>query len=106
MARAWPQEVDVVEIPAYADKYRFTRLERTDGILRLALHTEGGPFQWTLEAQRELVSVFTDVGADRANRLIILTGSGDEFSGPYQSARRTVYNQGGVSITSEGLDRV
>jgi enoyl-CoA hydratase/carnithine racemase len=96
----------LVDIPAYADKYRFTKLERTDGILRLGLHTDGGPFQWNLDAQRELVNVFTDVGADRENRLIILTGTGDEFSGPYQSTTRTVYNEGGVSISSEGLDRV
>jgi enoyl-CoA hydratase/carnithine racemase len=100
------REVEMVEIPQYADKYRFSKLERTDGILRIGLHTDGGPFQWNLDAQRELVGVFTDVAADRANRLIILTGTGDEFSGPYQSTDRTVYNQGGVSITSEGLDRV
>jgi enoyl-CoA hydratase/carnithine racemase len=96
----------VVEIPSYADQYEFARLERWDGILHLRLHTQDGPFQWTLAAQRELVRLFTEIGADRANRLIILTGTGDEFSGPYQNTTRTVYNQGGVEITSEGLDRV
>jgi enoyl-CoA hydratase/carnithine racemase len=47
-----------------------------------------------------------DIGADRENRVVILTGTGEEFSGPYQDPNQTVYNQGGVSISPEGLDRV
>ena len=31
--------------------YRFVRTERRDGILQMTLHTDGGPFQWNLDAQ-------------------------------------------------------
>jgi enoyl-CoA hydratase/carnithine racemase len=62
--------------------YRFVKLTRRDGIVQMTLHTEGGPLQWNLDAQVELAAAFAEVGGDRANRVVILTGSGDEFSGP------------------------
>ena len=58
----------------------------------MTLHTDGGPLHWDLEAQAELAHAFTDVGADRENRVIILTGTGDEFSGPrVDPARRRIF---------------
>jgi enoyl-CoA hydratase/carnithine racemase len=90
----------------YSERYNCLRMERHDGVLHARLHTDDGPFQWGLGPQGELVRAFTDIGADRQNRLIILTGTGDEFSGPYQSSTRTVYNEGGAAITAESLDRV
>jgi hypothetical protein len=66
----------------YAGSYEYVDLERDDGILLMKLHTGGGPLRWNLQVQVELAQAFADVGADRANRLVILTGTGDEFSGP------------------------
>jgi len=66
----------------YSMSYRFINMERRGGILQMSLHTDGGPLQWNLDAQVEFVRAFTDVGADRENRIIILTGTGNEFSGP------------------------
>ena len=66
----------------YANKYRFIRMERRDGILQMTLHTDGGPLRWRLEAQAECARALSDVGADRDNRIVILTGTGEEFSGP------------------------
>ncbi len=66
----------------YSRSYQFIRLKRHDGVLEMSLHTDGGPLQWNLEAQAELGRAFGDVGADRENRIIILTGTGNEFSGP------------------------
>jgi len=66
----------------YSMSYRFINMERRGGILQMSLHTGGGPLQWNLDAQVEFVRAFTDVGADRENRIIILTGTGNEFSGP------------------------
>lgn len=94
------------EFSEYAEKYDCLRLDRRDGILHARLHTDGGSFQWGLGPQAELVRAFTDIGADRGNRVMILTGTGAEFSGPYQSTTRTVYNEGGAAITAESLDRV
>src|SRR5438876_5132202 len=66
----------------YANKYQFVRFERRDGILQMSLHTDGGSLRWGFGPHGELPEAFHDVGADRDNRVVILTGTGAEFSGP------------------------
>jgi enoyl-CoA hydratase/carnithine racemase len=66
----------------YAEKYQSVRFERRDGILLMTLHTDGGSLRWGFGPHGELPEAFHDVGADRDNRVVILTGTGAEFSGP------------------------
>ncbi|HKA62256.1 MAG TPA: enoyl-CoA hydratase/isomerase family protein [Methylomirabilota bacterium] len=66
----------------YAAKYQTVRMERRDGILQMTLHTDGGPLRWGFLPHGELPEAFHDVGADRDNRVVIITGTGTEFSGP------------------------
>jgi enoyl-CoA hydratase/carnithine racemase len=66
----------------YQNKYRSARLERRDGILQVSLHTEGQSLRWGFLPHGELPELFHDIGADRDNRIVILTGVGAEFSGP------------------------
>jgi enoyl-CoA hydratase/carnithine racemase len=66
----------------YADKYQCVRFERRDGILQMTLHTDGNSLRWGFGPHGELPEAFHDVGADRDNRVVILTGTGPEFSGP------------------------
>lgn len=66
----------------YATKYQCARLERRDGVLEITLHTEGQSLRWGGTPHAELPALFHDVGVDRDNRVIILTGMGEEFSGP------------------------
>lgn len=67
----------------YANKYPCARFTRDDhGVLELALHTDGGPLQWSLAAHRELPEVFREVGDDPENKVVILTGTGEAFSEP------------------------
>jgi enoyl-CoA hydratase/carnithine racemase len=66
----------------YQNKYQSARLERRDGILQVTLHTEGGSLRWGFLPHGELPELFHDIGADRGDRVVILTGTGDEFSGP------------------------
>ena len=66
----------------YANKYSMIRMRREDGILEMQFHTDGGPLRWSLIPHGQLEQAFLDVGRDRDNEVIILTGSGDEFSGP------------------------
>lgn len=73
----------------YAGKYQNIQMERRDGILQMTFHTEGGPLQWGGGPHEEFPRAFADVGADPDNRVIILTGSGDAFSGPPGSAAGT-----------------
>ena len=66
----------------YANKYQTVRMERRDGILLVTLHTEGQSLRWGFLPHSELPEAFHDIGADRDNRVVILTGTGAEFSGP------------------------
>ena len=66
----------------YVNKYQTIRMERRNGILQMTLHTDGGSLRWGFLPHSELPDAFYDVGADRENRVVILTGTGPEFSGP------------------------
>jgi enoyl-CoA hydratase/carnithine racemase len=66
----------------YANKYQSAGLDRRDGILQVSLHTEGQSLRWGFLPHGELPELFHDIAADRENRVVILTGTGTEFSGP------------------------
>lgn len=70
------------ELKHYQHKYRTASMVREDGILQITLHTEGDSLRWSLLAHNELPELFRDVGEDRDNKVVILTGTGEEFSGP------------------------
>jgi enoyl-CoA hydratase/carnithine racemase len=65
----------------YRHAYEHVVMTRTDGVLELRLHTDGGPLVWGDGPHSELGRCFWEVGSDPANRVIILTGTGDEFIG-------------------------
>jgi len=66
----------------YAQKYKTIRMRREDGILELTLHTEGGPLRWGRLPHAELEEAFHNIARDRENQVVIMTGTGAEFSGP------------------------
>ena len=62
----------------YKDTYRNVVLERdARGVLLMRFHTEGGHFVWSEESHEELGHCFATVGADRGNRVVVMTGTGD-----------------------------
>ena len=63
----------------YSQAYEHVRMRREDGILELTLHTDGGSLHWGSSPHTELGHCFAEVGCDPSNRIIILTGTGDEF---------------------------
>lgn len=63
----------------YSRAYQHAHIERTDGICVVRLHTDGGPLVWGDGPHTELGYVFEDVGRDPDNRVVVLTGTGDEF---------------------------
>src|SRR5260370_877143 len=69
----------------YANKYKTARMERRNGVLQVTLHTDGQSLRWGFLPHGELPQAFHEIGADRENRVVILTGTGDEFSGPRAS---------------------
>lgn len=63
----------------YARAYEHVSMRRENGILELTLHSDGGSLHWGSAPHTELGYCFADVGADPDNRIVILTGTGDEF---------------------------
>jgi len=66
----------------YADKYKNIALIRRDGILEVRLHSNDGPLKWGAldsSAHAQLGDAFYNIGRDRENRIVILTGTGESF---------------------------
>ena len=87
----------------YATKYSCIHMRRENGILEMRFHTDDGPLRWGLVPHGELPDAFADVGRDRDNRVVILTGTGDEFSGIRATSGTRSLTQG---ITANAYDRV
>ena len=83
------KEVIVATLDQYADKYESIKMERSGGILQMTFHTNNGPLQWGGGPHSEFPQAFYDVGSDPENRVIIMTGTGDAFSGPPGSSSGT-----------------
>jgi enoyl-CoA hydratase/carnithine racemase len=66
----------------YSSDYRHVKFHREDGILQLTLHSDDGPVVWGGDPGEEMSRLWRDVGDDRENLVIILTGTGEWFTGP------------------------
>lgn len=67
-------------VPTYFSKYPTIRFEReTDGVLTMSLHSQGGPLNFTAADHEAYVDAFYEVGRDRDNTIVILTGAGGDF---------------------------
>jgi enoyl-CoA hydratase/carnithine racemase len=65
---------------SYRDSFPNARLSRSaSGVVEVALHTDGGPLVFTGYTHEQFVDLFHSIGADRDNRVVILTGSGNSF---------------------------
>lgn len=79
----------------YHDRYPSIRMERTDGILQLTFHSDGGPLVWGHIGgpHAEFADAFGDISRDTENRVVIMTGTGEQFSGP--AADKNTFPRGG-----------
>jgi enoyl-CoA hydratase/carnithine racemase len=65
----------------YFSAYRSLNMTRdTDGILIVEFHTNSGPFKFTAHDHTEFVDAFYRIAQDRANKIVIMTGAGGEFT--------------------------
>jgi enoyl-CoA hydratase/carnithine racemase len=66
--------------PAYFSAYRSVKMTRdAEGVLVVELHTNGGPLIFTAQDRTEFVDAFYRIAQDRANKIVILTGTAGEF---------------------------
>jgi enoyl-CoA hydratase/carnithine racemase len=82
----------MANLDEYADRYETIRMERRDGILQVTFHTRGDSLKWGEAPHREFGYAFTDIGSDPENKVVILTGTGDDFCADFDGprpARRT-----------------
>jgi enoyl-CoA hydratase/carnithine racemase len=63
----------------YSVAYPHVAMTRSDGIIELTLHSDGGSLIWGDEPHTELGHCFADVATDPENRVVILTGAGTKF---------------------------
>jgi enoyl-CoA hydratase/carnithine racemase len=66
----------------YQSRYQTIRLERTDGVLELTIHTRGGEALWGASERslhNELGLACAEIARDPANRVVLLTGTGQSF---------------------------
>ena len=66
--------------PAYFTAFKNFALSRTpSGVLTLRFHTEGGPATFTGQMHSDFPRALYEIGQDRGNRVLVLTGTGDRF---------------------------
>jgi enoyl-CoA hydratase/carnithine racemase len=84
----------------YKDRYENIALSRDhDGILVMRFHTNGGPFVWSALAHEELGYCFTDVGADRDNKVVVMTGTGANWCEDINAGSFKLSNAGEWDLT-------
>lgn len=66
----------------YGNKYETIRMRREDGILEITLHSNGDSLRWGRIPHAEIEECFLNIARDRENKAVIMTGTGDAFSGP------------------------
>lgn len=89
----------------YANKYESIRLERADGILQMTLHTGGKSLVFNKTIHDELGFAFADIAADRENKVVILTGTGDDFCADFDPDSFKAFKGLGKDITAAGWDQ-
>lgn len=75
----------MTRLAEYQTKYASMRIERDGGILEVHFHTDGGPLVWShgeRGTHAEFADAFTNIARDPENLVVIMTGTGDVFSGP------------------------
>jgi enoyl-CoA hydratase/carnithine racemase len=66
--------------PTYFTDYRGLKMTRdAEGVLVVEFHSNGGPLNFTAQDHTGFVDAFYRISQDRANKIVILTGTDGEF---------------------------
>ena len=81
----------MAKLEEYENKYETVKFERRNGILQVTFHSHGGSLKWGGPAHGEFGYAFADIGSDPENRVVIITGTGDDYCAEFEGtrARRT-----------------
>ena len=66
--------------PTYFSRFEHLKMSRSvDGILEVKFTTNNGPIVFTGKDHHDFVEAFSEIAQDRDNKVVILTGTGNEF---------------------------
>ena len=66
----------VPELEEYSERFKdFFQFERENGILEVKMHTNGGPVKWSYQFHHALAELWTVIGHDKENEVLILTST-------------------------------
>ncbi len=97
-----------MELHEYQDRFRCVAVTRSaSGVLLVQLRNRGQSLVWGGLPHRELPELFAMIASDRENRVMVLTGSGDEFislgdGGPNPLAEGRIRPESWEQIMHEG----
>ena len=79
------------KLDEYQNKYETVKFERRNGILQVTFHSHGASLKWGGPAHGEFGYAFADIGSDPENRVVIITGTGDDYCAEWEGTigRRT-----------------
>ncbi|MBU6533565.1 enoyl-CoA hydratase/isomerase family protein [Streptomyces sp. NPDC057245] len=85
-----------LSLEQYSEKYKdYLVMKRENGILEVALSTDGGPYEHSWGGHDAWSQAWLDIGNDPENEVLIITGTGDKwFSIPYSSNPDTRRKEG------------
>jgi enoyl-CoA hydratase/carnithine racemase len=95
-----------VTFDQYRDRYETLRMTRTpNGVLEVALHTNGESLVFARNIHEELGFAFADIAADRENKAVIVTGTGETFCNRFDPESFVAFGGLGPDITPGGWDQ-
>jgi enoyl-CoA hydratase/carnithine racemase len=75
-----PAARTTVADPAYFTAFENLMMRRSpSGVLTVRFHTDGGPATFTGRLHTDLPRALYEIGEDRDNRVLVLTGTGEKF---------------------------
>ncbi len=87
-----------MELSEYANRFKSVAVSRSDdGVLLVQMTNRGRSLVWGGLPHRELPELFAMIASDRQNRVMVFTGSGDEFIGMGEEAGPNPLAQGRIS---------
>ncbi len=73
--------------PGYFGRYQHIALRRDAlGILELRLHSGEGPLKFSAAVRSQLLDACLEVSRDRDNRVVIFTGTGDQWCAEFETS--------------------
>lgn len=77
--------VHVETLAEYSERFKnFFAFKRENGILEVRMHTNGGPVEWSYQMHHAMAEVWTAIGHDQENEVMILTSTGDKWIGKFE----------------------